>query len=91
MDSVRLPAPLINAILSEQAVLFLGAGASRGATNATGDEPPTAAQLRDHLCDTFLGGKLKDRNLAEISDYVVNETDLLRKLRKSAAGAGQGP
>lgn len=72
-----IPEPLVNSLLNDQVILFLGSGASIGAASAAGPRPPTGNQLRDTLCDKFLGGSLKDRSLAEIADYVSNEYDLL--------------
>lgn len=77
MNLTAIPEPLINQVLGNQAVLFLGAGASAGAKSSNGDTPPLGNTLRDSICDKFLGGSLKDRSLAEISDYVINEYDLI--------------
>ena len=57
-------------------MLFLGAGASRGAVHPKGLQIPTGDQLRDMICDRFLGGKLKDRPLIMISAMAANEAGL---------------
>jgi SIR2-like domain len=73
---VDIPPALINAIKEQRAVLFLGAGASRGAVHPKGLQIPTGDQLRDTICDKFLGGKLKDRPLIMISAMAANEVGL---------------
>ena len=70
-----IPEPLVNSLLNDQVILFLGAGASLLAVSDKGLGPPSAEELRNMLCDKFLAGELKDRPLAEIADYVVNEYD----------------
>lgn len=73
-----LPSNLINAVREQNAVLFLGAGASYGALAPTDHIPvPPGLKLRDLLCDKFLDGALKDRSLAAVAEYSANETDLL--------------
>ncbi|MDX1940289.1 MAG: SIR2 family protein [Saprospiraceae bacterium] len=74
---IELPKPLLDSIIAQKAVLFLGAGASWGAKNPQGKTIPVGNQLRDIISDNFLNGKLKDRSLAEITEYAINETDLL--------------
>ena len=59
-----------------EAILFLGAGASRGAKHRTSGQVPTTRDLRDALADRFLGGNLKGRPLAEVAEYAKNESSL---------------
>ena len=74
---VELPTNLLDGLRSKNVVLFLGAGASQDAKHDRGDKIPNGHQLRDLICDRFLAGHLKDRSLAEISEYAISETDLL--------------
>ena len=63
-------------ILNGEALLFLGAGATRGARGLKGEEAMDAIALRDFLADKFLGGRRKDRSLAEVAEYAKNEASL---------------
>src|SRR5690242_9532834 len=74
--TIEIPPALVSAVTEQRAVLFLGAGASRGAFHPRGEEIPTGTDLRDRLCDRFLGGKLKERLLSEVAEFAVNETSL---------------
>ena len=74
--SVEIPAPLVAAVQDLRAVLFLGAGACKGATSPNNDAVPDADSLRDQLSDEFLGGDLKDRSLTQVADLAISETDL---------------
>jgi tetratricopeptide (TPR) repeat protein len=73
---VDIPPLLVEAVKEQRAVLFLGAGASRGAANPTGALIPAGDHLRDLICDKFLGGKLKDRPLTIVSAMAANEAGL---------------
>lgn len=74
---MELPHSLIHAIESQSAILFLGAGASFGALHPNGDKIPSGDTLRDMLADRFLGGALKDRPLASVAEFCVNESSLV--------------
>ncbi|AYG59689.1 SIR2 family protein [Rhizobium jaguaris] len=76
MGQTVLPSALVDAVRAGDAMLFLGAGASRGAKHPKGINPPNGNQLRDLLCDKFLNGKLKDRSLASVGQYCVTEVGL---------------
>ena len=67
---------LLDQIRDGNAMLFLGAGASYGARGRNGEKPLSADELRDKLCDKFLGGDLKDRTLSEVAEYAKNESSL---------------
>ena len=67
---------LLNRIRDGQAILFLGAAASYGATKRDGSAPLSADELRDALADQFLGGALKERGLAEVAEYSKSESSL---------------
>jgi len=74
---VQIPAILLQSIRQGRVVLFLGAGASRGARLPDGSEPPLGDALRNLLADQFLGGKFKDYPLAQVSDLAISESDLI--------------
>lgn len=71
-----LPGNLVEAVRDQRAILFLGAGASWGATHPSSKKIPTGDELRDLICDRFLQGKLKDRSLAAVAEFAANERDL---------------
>ncbi len=75
--ALELPQALVDAVREERAVLFLGAGSSRNALHPKNVQMPDGEGLRDFLCDSFFGGKLKTRSLAAVTDYAINERDLL--------------
>lgn len=77
MASFDIPASLVTAIREERAILFLGAGASFGATHPKADKVPLGNALRDMICDKFLGGSLKDRPLTAVAAYAAAEVGLL--------------
>ena len=67
---------LLEKIQNGEAILFLGAGAVRGAQAPTGEQPPTGDELRDLLASKFLGGHHKDKTLARVAEYAKNESSL---------------
>lgn len=67
MTASEIPASLAEAMKRGEAVLFLGAGASFGATRADGQIMPLGNALRDLVCDRFLAGTCKDRSLDEVA------------------------
>ena len=67
---------MIDAVKQQRAVLFLGAGASSNAKHPTNKIIPQGNDLRDLICDKFLGGELKDKSLNTIADMAVSETSL---------------
>jgi cold shock CspA family protein len=71
-----IPDTLVNQIREGNAVLFLGAGASRDAQSKDARKCPTASDLARELADRFLGGKYKDAPLNQIAGYAISETDL---------------
>ena len=72
-----IPHHLVEQIRAGKAVLFLGAGASRGAASSTSPkEPPSGAELGRLLSAKFLGGDSSDRPLSLIGEYCVAESDL---------------
>lgn len=70
----EIPAALINEVGAGNAALFFGAGASRGAAHRDPKaKMPLGHELRDLICDEFLGGDCKDRALDEVVSFVENE------------------
>jgi cold shock CspA family protein len=67
---------LLDKIMSGKVVLFLGAGASFGAKSEDGSQPISGNQLRDLICDKFLGGEQKDKSLVQVADYAKYQSSL---------------
>lgn len=78
-NTVELPGALLEAVAQGNVALFFGAGASKGAIH---ENPlmkmPTGDQLRDLICDEFLQGDCKDRQLDDVAGFVENEGGPLR-------------
>ena len=68
---------MIDTIVRQSAVLFLGAGASFGALHPRGQQIPDSEALRNLLSERFLGGKLKNRSLSHVSEMCISESDLI--------------
>lgn len=73
-----LPASLVAAVKSQNSVLFLGAGASYGANHPKGAVMPSGNQLRDLICDRFLGGSMKNRILSAVAEFAANDIGLIQ-------------
>ena len=71
-----IPQALISAVKEQRAVLFLGAGASRGAKHPNGDPIPQGDCLRNLICDKFLGGELKQKPLNVAAAITADEVGL---------------
>ncbi len=71
-----IPSALIDAVKEQRAVLFLGAGASYGAKHPKGNVIPSGDDLRDLICDKFLGGKLKQKSLSAVAAMAGSEVGL---------------
>lgn len=72
-----IPYHLVEQIRAGKAILFLGAGASIGATASTLPKtPPSGNELGNLLSDKFLGGDSKDKSLSLIGEYCIAESDL---------------
>lgn len=57
--------------------MFLGAGASYGATSPTEPKkPPTGPSLARLLSNKFLGGQATDKSLAVVAEYCISTSDL---------------
>ncbi len=74
---MEIPDYLIQQIRAGKVVLFLGAGASKGATSDTEPKsPPDGVALGKLLANKFLGGKEANKSLAQISEYCIAISDL---------------
>ena len=72
-----LPSVLVDQIREGRVVLFLGAGALKGATHPKGQSPPDGNQLALALCDKFLFGEFKDRPLSQVAEIAMSERSLV--------------
>ena len=68
-----IPALLISNIQQGRVVLFFGAGASKGAKNGSGNEPPDGRQLAKLLSEKFLDGNFNDWPLATVAAMSASE------------------
>ena len=73
---------LLDKILNGEAILFLGAGAVKGAKSVDGVEPPNADQLRDIISDEFLGGAKKKASLSEVAEFAKNDAGIYEVQKK---------
>lgn len=73
---MNIPEFLFDQISAGNAVLFLGAGASKGTADSKGQVPPDAKQLGNMLSDKFLGSKFKELPLSQIGDLAISESSL---------------
>lgn len=74
---MEIPHHLVEQIRAGKAILFLGAGASRGATATTPPrEPPSGKELAQLLSAKFLGEDSTDKALSLIAEYCIAESDL---------------
>ncbi|GBE38086.1 hypothetical protein BMS3Bbin08_00688 [bacterium BMS3Bbin08] len=76
MSKINISPWLTEKIQNGEVILFLGAGASLGATKPDGN-PPTGLELRDILSDKFLGGAKKDWPLNRVADYAKTQSSLV--------------
>ncbi|MBC3807877.1 MULTISPECIES: SIR2 family protein [Undibacterium] len=70
------PSPIIKAIESGNAILFLGAGASYDAILGGSATRITADIVRNRLSDEFLDGSHKSKSLMTVADYARSEASL---------------
>jgi len=79
--TIKLSDATIDRLIKGEAILFLGAGASRMASGPGGLRGLSGNELRDAICDKFLGGTKKDKQLAYIGDLAKSEVGLLEMQR----------
>lgn len=72
-----IPSGLLEAVREGRAVLFLGAGASVGATDAKGNEIPIGSGLGAEIDREFLGSQFKNEDFKTIYDYACSERDVV--------------
>lgn len=73
---MALPTDLVAAVSEGRAVLFLGAGASRGAKNGSGDEIPLASNLAAELVSKYLGSDYVGSDLRTAYDLSGSQRDV---------------
>jgi hypothetical protein len=73
MPDLELPPALVEAVKDQRVVLFLGSGASHGAKHPQGKAIPLGDNLRDLICDRFLGGALISKPLTVVAAMAANE------------------
>ena len=73
---MRIPPALTEQIREGNAILFLGAGASLGATTPEGKAIPNTKQLTVSLANRFLGGEDSDKPLSVVAELAISESDL---------------
>ena len=71
-----LPQNLINQVRQGRAILFLGAGATKGARTIDGRDPPLGNGLRDRIAERFLTGDYSSESLAWVSELATSASDL---------------
>src|ERR1700722_7762970 len=72
-----IPDHLVSQVRDGNAIIFLGAGASRGAQTETGTTCPTTQVLTTQLSAKFLGGKFDSYPLNQVAEYAISESDLV--------------
>ncbi len=75
--TIKLADATLERLAKGDGILFLGAGASRAATGPGGLKGLSGNDLRDLLCDKFLAGEKKDKQLAYVGDLVKSEVGIL--------------
>jgi tetratricopeptide (TPR) repeat protein len=74
---MEIPHHLVEQIRAGKAILFLGAGASWGATSTLAPKtPPSGKELGRLLSERFLGGDSTDKPLSLIGEYCIDASDL---------------
>lgn len=72
-----LPENFVRQVRQGRAVLFLGAGATRGARTPEGREPPLGNELRDRIAKQFLkGDHYSSESLAWVTELASSATNL---------------
>lgn len=71
-DKLSATHPLIEAVLDQRVALFLGAGASREAKDARGNEIPTGPQLAAQIAERFLDGQFKDSDFRIVYEFACS-------------------
>ncbi len=72
-----IPAHLLSNIQQGRVILFLGAGASKGARSSKCESPPDGKQLAEMLSQNFLGGKYDTWDLDSVGELAASEAGSL--------------
>ena len=75
---MELPQTLINQVRQGRVVLFLGAGATKGARGTEGNEPPLGNELKSRIAAQFLTGDYSSESLAWVAELAMSATDPFR-------------
>ena len=73
---MKIPPALTEQIRQGNAMLFLGAGASHGATSPQGQKILNTQDLAISLSNKFLGGEDADQPLSVVAELAISESDL---------------
>jgi tetratricopeptide (TPR) repeat protein len=73
---MEIPKPLIEQIRLGHVILFLGAGASFGASHPQNNKIPLGNALRDILAEKYLSSEYKNHSLAQVAELAISETNL---------------
>lgn len=87
--TIKLADATLERLAKGEGILFVGAGASRAATGPAGLKGLSGNDLRDLLCDRFLKGEKKDKQLAYVGDLVKSEVGIL-DMQRYVCGLFQG-
>ncbi len=68
---IEIPTLLAEAVKNKRVILFLGAGVSKEARNASGQSPPDADQLRDILAQQFFSKPMKNRDVMAVAEMAI--------------------
>lgn len=71
-----LPKVLVDQIRDGRVVLFLGAGAARGAVHPGGLVPPDGPTLAQRIAEKFLGPEFSHRPLDQVASLAISESSL---------------
>jgi hypothetical protein len=69
--TIQIPFPLVEAVKSRRAIVFIGAGASKEARNPAGEAPPDSIQLRDILAKRFFGREITNRDVMAVAEMAI--------------------
>jgi hypothetical protein len=72
MPVVQWPSTLVDRIVADRWVLFIGSGVSASCKNAAGTQPPTWTGLLEHLC-----GLITDAPQRRVGEELIRARDLL--------------
>lgn len=73
---MEIPNILIRQIQNGNVILFLGAGATKGAIHPEGKDSPSGKELSNLIAEHFLGSEYKDMPLASVAEYAISESSL---------------